>query len=396
MITRELVSKYFHAGLIGPHFDESLEIEECIEGVLSNSRRYLVDTQYINAAQQVYERGQDHSGLSKTNSFNPNSNKDVAARIESLHAGLTIPKTSKGNISITKDWLELHCEKNSFINSVLEWRNANRKLQAISQMGKYISHEAGHNWLSTTWRSYAENGSGRMVSEACAISNIPMDLRGAFIAPEGFQWVSMDIRHMDLFILAELSHDGALLRDLNAEDPLVSIGARLGGIADQQTVKVFLNAFLYEFTTEVEIGSILGFTSLDFLQVAYPDLYNYLDSKIHEVINTKILHLGWKSRSRNFEWDPVSISGPHSNLKQKVLASVCQQNMALAFKIIMAESVKSEPSLRDTCWIPGHSELAVLCPVACLSDVAERFVSISRGLTQAKPSVLTGRCWTFL
>jgi len=384
MLTVERNAQLFHQGILGPTAYETFSIESNVESLLASCTRYPISISTLDSLYHESQVALKRLPLQKDSSFNPNSNKDVAAKLDSLHLGVSIPKTEKGNISLTKEWLDLNKHKHSFIDLVGQWRLFNRSLQTVDSLRKHIFSDVGSwtKWLPTKWRTYSENGSGRIVAEAYPINQIPVNLRQAFPAPVGFVWVSCKYPLLDLHFLAALSKDPLLIQDLTSSDPMASLAVKLKQGSPEQA-KTFLDTFIYDFTPDVYYSRVL--------ESAYPDLANFLNKTLLDSSSSKMLSLGWMDRIRNFALDPEVIDS--SSLRKKTLSSICTQNLSFYIKNCIDVLLRSFPELGQSYWIPGQNSLAFTCPEGLLGDVTKLLQIPIKSIVAPTCIVSTNTVW---
>jgi len=266
MLTPDLNIKYFHAGKASEDSDYTFGVESAIEVLLSGITRYPINKSALDSLESGYLNSLKTMCLQKSASFNPNSNKDVASRIESLRLGISIPKTAKGNVSITKDWLEDNAGKHDFLNSIREWRLANRSLQTVEQIRGCLSSDG--QWISTLWRTHSAEGSCRMVAEAYPVNLLPADFRSMIATPPGLKWVNLYMPNLDISLMAHASGDPTLLVDVASPTPLQDISAKLKTSPDR--ARRLFDSLFYDFQSEIETALAGDLNSLQGLRDTYP------------------------------------------------------------------------------------------------------------------------------
>lgn len=129
-----------------------------------------------------------------------------------------VKKTKTGMISTTADELEKVRDAHPIVAEVLRWRElaklksayADALLAAVSEDGRV------HTVFSQT-----ATATGRLSSSEPNLQTIPhkgeyaMAIRSAFVADEGFSFISFDFSQIELRIIASLSNDEKMMRVFN-------------------------------------------------------------------------------------------------------------------------------------------------------------------------------------
>lgn len=358
--------RYFHGG-VAPLSTEDYTVELCVEKLLANNTGYRVDVAKLNnitlgsaASLEASEIAiRTHLG----NGFNPSSTKDVAAKIEGLHLGVVIPKTAKGNTSITREWLEANQSLHPIFHLVSNWRKWTKTMSTIESVKSQLVMVDGFPTLPTKWRTYAPNGSGRMVAEAYPITQLPMVLHPMLTCKPDRVWANISIPYFDLKLLAFLTQDPKLAWDLKERNPFVTIAAYLDIDTpgdSQSNLETFFHTLLYENYDEHSLAAILGKRDLEFLAKTYPKFYNYLDNVVLGALAKKWVPLGFAERGRDLSLDPEAKDT--SSIRRKAMSSLCQQNIAYLIKRLMWRLLVAAPVLESEYWIPNSRGVSFTVP----------------------------------
>ena len=373
MLTYEKHLHLFHEGHDSETAKGTYKIEHNVNALMGCITRYPINYATLLSLESEAVNAIASLGLKKDASFNPNSNKDVASKLETLHLGVVIPRTAKGNISLTKDWFDQHQGVHTFIDTIGSWREHNRKLQSIEQIKKNLTGDQNH--IHTTWRTFSDKGSGSIISEAYPVANTPSDLRGIFVAPEDAKWIQVNLDYLHLEIMAHISRDLTLSDDLSQEDPLSAMASRLH--LKPEVASAFIESIISDFDSIAisDFQTIFG--------SAYPQASKHILGKFPP---SSVLALDFYERFRNFNLDPEI----KSLTPGKIIETLFYQNATYAIKNLICSLISFHPVLKTHLWIPLQTGLAFTCPLDEVDSVRDFF---KLGVPLTKCSVLVGDTW---
>ncbi|PJF44863.1 MAG: DNA polymerase I [Phototrophicales bacterium] len=185
-------------------------------------RGVLLDTPYLESlsvelAERMHQLEQDIFLESGYGEFNLNSTQQLAdvlfGKLNLSPKG--IKRTKTGRYSLTADALETMTELHPIIPKILEYRHLQKlKSTYVDALPALINPTTGR-----VHTSYNQTGTstGRFSSSDPNLQNIPIRteegrrIRRAFIAPKGYQLLSVDYSQIELRILAHFSGDEALI-----------------------------------------------------------------------------------------------------------------------------------------------------------------------------------------
>jgi DNA polymerase-1 len=164
--------------------------------------------------------------------FNPLSPKQVG-QVLYEYLRLTPPqKTATGKLSTSREVLDLLSKIHPFPALIVEQRELSKLLNTyLEPLPQLVNAKTGR--IHTSYSQVAV-ATGRLASSDPNLQNIPIasefgsEIRGAFVAPEGYVLVGCDYAQVELRVLAHLTKDPVLLAAFaNNEDPHRQIAARL-------------------------------------------------------------------------------------------------------------------------------------------------------------------------
>lgn len=147
---------------------------------------------------------------------------------------------------------------------------------------------------------------GRIYVGEFNYTNLPKEFRPIVQVPEGFHIYVWDVRRAELFILAYMSGDEELLRDLNAEDYHQAVADRLG--VDRPTAKVVSFSIVYGATprflaTELSIEESEARKILVGFGKTYPRAWKFIRETYDRGVETGMSVTGYGTY-REFPADP--------------------------------------------------------------------------------------------
>lgn len=357
MLSHANYLRYFHGGQ-ETQDTEDLEIETCVEKLLEGNTSYMVSTDMLEATERGTRASLEEAELSlgtHIGGFVPSSNKDFAAKVASLNLGITIPRTAKGNLSVTQTWLSEHETLHPIFQLTNQWRKLVKSLSMIESIREHLVSIDDTPHIRTNWRTYSDNGSGRIISEDYPVAQLPIILQPIIRCYPDRVWANIRIPYLDLKIMAKLCNDSRFCQDLQDPNPLNSIATHLGlPIPGDSQVKLsrFFTMLFYETYDEHNLAAILDEPDLGFLQNKYNDLYMFLDRAILKTMSRKLVDLGMFGRIRDLKLDPTASS--MAAIRRKTLSSLCLQNMAFIVKRLIWRLLNFDPSLESEYWIPTN------------------------------------------
>jgi DNA polymerase-1 len=218
------------------------DIELPLIDVLERMKLYgmLLDVPYLNAlnnelgkeVDQIVARIYDHAG----SKFNINSPKQLGdVLFDTLELGTSkTKKTATGQRSTKESELEKLRDEHPIIEDILRYRELSK---IISTYVTALPEDVGADGRVHSTLLQTGTTTGRMASRDPNLQNIPVRtdagrrVRGAFIAPAGYQLVAIDYSQIELRIAAILSKDEALIDVFkNGEDIHAAAARRVFGV----------------------------------------------------------------------------------------------------------------------------------------------------------------------
>ncbi len=268
----------------------------------AKERGILIDKEYLKDLSKKY-----HLVLNKLQNsiweiagaeFNINSPKQLG---EILFVKMAIPvkgvkKTSTGAFSTNADVLEKLSEDHKIVGLILEYREYQKLLSTyIDNIPNMLDENSS---LHTT---FVQTGTstGRISSQDPNLQNIPIktelgkNIRKAFLARDGFIFVSLDYSQIDLRVAAALSGDRKLINSFKEGfDIHTAVACEMFGVAPENVdkemrrrAKVINFGILYGMGVNALRGNLgrdktSQDEARDYLEAyfkAFPDLANYLE-----------------------------------------------------------------------------------------------------------------------
>jgi len=173
-------------------------------------------------------------------SFNINSPKQLATVLyEKL--GLQPVKKGKKSLSTVSDVLDELFESHHAIPLILEYRNvAKIKNTYVDVLPSYVGSDGRiHTTFNQTFTA-----TGRLSSSNPNLQNIPIKyewgekIRNAFVADNGYYFLSADYSQIEIRVLAHMSEDDNLIRDfLEGKDIHTRTAAKIFGVTEDKVTK---------------------------------------------------------------------------------------------------------------------------------------------------------------
>lgn len=223
----------FQAELIGDELEEFYkngvfshkiyELEKELRPVLRKMEKtgFLLDIKFLkelgNKVSRELEEIKKEVIKIAGEDFNLNSTHDLGKIIfEKLGlGGKKIKKTKTGIYSTASDELEKIKESNPIIPLMLKWRELSKLYSTyIDSLPRLVNAKDGR--IHTTFKQFGAV-TGRLSSENPNLQNIPtkgeygLEIRKAFIAPEGYLILSADYSQIELRVAAVLSKDEKMI-----------------------------------------------------------------------------------------------------------------------------------------------------------------------------------------
>jgi len=188
----------------------------------------LVDPAYLAELEKTYDKNlktiESEIYEISGEKFNINSTKELQEILfNKLHIVSKKKTAGGGNLSTDASVLETIKDQHPVIEKILEYRTVSKLLNTyISALPKFILPGTGriHTSFSQTIAA-----TGRLASSEPNLQNIPIKgeegnaIRRAFIAPKGYDLLSLDYSQIELRVLAHYSEDENLIRAyMNDED----------------------------------------------------------------------------------------------------------------------------------------------------------------------------------
>lgn len=132
--------------------------------------------------------------------------------------GMDVPKTEKGQYSVTNDFLDLHAGREPFCGMLKEFRQTDNLLNTFIDGIKEVIHEDGK--LHTEY-GLTTTETGRASSKRPNLQNIPKRnsqwIRKMFIPPPGHVMMALDYKGAEIRGMAMYSKDKTLIREINED-----------------------------------------------------------------------------------------------------------------------------------------------------------------------------------
>jgi len=175
--------------------------------------------------------------------FNPNSTQQLG-RVLFEELGLPVQRRTKTGYSTDARVMEALRDAHPIVSLILEHRSLGKlKGTYVDALPEMINPDTGriHTSFNQTGAS-----TGRLSSSDPNLQNIPVRteegrlVRGAFVAPEGYLFLSCDYSQVELRLLAHMSEDpeliGAFLRDedVHATTAAAVLGIPLSDVTKEQ------------------------------------------------------------------------------------------------------------------------------------------------------------------
>ena len=190
---------------------------------------YLIDCGFFTALRDYLEpeqadilaKIQEIAGLE----FNPNSSKQIA---KLLYEALSLPipkKTEKGSPSTDEESLTLLSNENQVVHKILQYKKIAKLLSTYCKFPLEVDYDLRlrpkYNQMGTV--------TGRLTATN-KIQTLPKEdgygIRNGFIAPPGFKIVAADFDQQELFVLASVSGDQAMLEAISSGVDLHGLAAK--------------------------------------------------------------------------------------------------------------------------------------------------------------------------
>jgi len=352
--------KYFHGGLHSPQTELSYDMETKVDAALSKSSRYLLD---VRTLQDIQEKFLEEQRSSTIPGVNPNSSKEIAQKISLLHLGITIPQTAKGNVSITKEWLESISSQHPLLQQICQWRNASKKLSIIETMKKNTVQENNQFFLTAKWRTFSESGSGRIVAEAFPMDQLSNAFKPAIVAPTDQVWLRIKFPDLTIRMLAFLAKDTAL------QDAISSESLPTFFSSEQPTYGQYFNKLIYDYTQEFDIEQPQPF----------PYTLSYLSDMVQQAGLNNLIMLP-HGRVRDLSYDPKI---NRDNFELNVINSIVTQSSHLYMKEMIALLLLATPMFSHSTWLPRESELYVTMPASLILTLSPLIEALIRSQDRA-------------
>ncbi len=229
--------------------------------------------------------------------FNLNSPQQLSVALFN-RLGLEPPdrtqRTSTGFYSTSADVLEALSGKHEVVDQILEYRELSKlKSTYLDALPQEVNPATGR-----VHTSYNQTGSvtGRIASSDPNLQNIPIrtdlgrQVRNAFIAPPGFQLLSVDYSQVELRIVAHMANDQAMLsafragQDIHAATAAGIYGVSLEAVTKEQRRRAKsinfgliygMSAFGLTRYTDLTLAESENFMQAYFKQ--FPGVKSYLD-----------------------------------------------------------------------------------------------------------------------
>jgi DNA polymerase-1 len=243
-------SKIIHKKLIEKKLDSVFEnIEQPLIPVVAHMSEHgvLIDRKFLEKMSKDYHKKLDILSLEilkfSKESFNINSPKQLA---EFLFTELGLkPKGKKsktGTYSTKSEVLEGLLDDHPVIQKIIEYRELQKLLSTyIDNLPTLLDDQ---NRLHAQFFLQHGTTTGRFSSQNPNLQNIPIRselgraIRGAFIAPPGFQLVAADYSQIELRVLAMLSRDQLLIDVFTSgRDIHTAVAARVFHIPESEVTK---------------------------------------------------------------------------------------------------------------------------------------------------------------
>ena len=344
-----------------------------------------LDTDWLNKESQDLENDlrnleQKIFDLSEEE-FNMNSPKQLGDILfEKLKLDAKAKKTKTGQYATSEDVLQKLVSKHEIVPLILEYRTYQKlKSTYVDALPTQISpkdHRVHTSFSQTT------AATGRLASLNPNLQNIPIrtkrgqQIRGAFVAKEGYQLISADYSQIELRIIAEISKEDQLISAFqNGEDIHASTAAKLFGIPleevsrDQRSQAKSVNFGIIYGQGAFGLAEQTGLSRTEAKQMidayfeTYPKLKSYMSSQVEKARTNGFVEtiLGRRRHLKDINSNNFVVKG---HAERNAVNAPIQGSAADIIKIAMIniDQKLTEKKLKTKMLLQVHDELIFESP----------------------------------
>ncbi len=326
--------------------------------------------------------------------------------------GLKGGKKTKTGYSTNEAVLKGLKGEHEIIDDILAYRERQKMLSTYVEPLLKLAKKDKNSRIYTTFLQTG-TATGRLSSKDPNLQNIPVrselgrEVRGAFVAKEGYSLVSIDYSQIELRLLAHFSGDRALREAFNeGKDIHLETAIKLFGKEQAQEKRNFAKSInfglLYGMGSR-KLSQELGISAKEAKEIinnyfaAFPTVKNYL-----EQIQDEVKRLGFVEtllkRRRVFDYEGANAMGKAAILREAV-NTVFQGSAADLIKLSMLDidTLIEEENLDANMLLQIHDELIFEVKEERAQEIAQRFAYIMENIydleVKLKCSVSIANSW---
>ncbi len=326
--------------------------------------------------------------------------------------GLKGGKKTKTGYSTNEAVLKGLKGEHEIIDDILAYRERQKMLSTYVEPLLKLAKKDKNSRIYTTFLQTG-TATGRLSSKDPNLQNIPVrselgrEVRGAFVAKEGYSLVSIDYSQIELRLLAHFSGDRALREAFNeGKDIHLETAIKLFGKEQAQEKRNFAKSInfglLYGMGSR-KLSQELGISAKEAKEIinnyfaAFPTVKNYL-----EQIQDEVKRLGFVEtllkRRRVFDYEGANAMGKAAILREAV-NTVFQGSAADLIKLSMLDidTLIEEENLDANMLLQIHDELIFEVKEEKAQEIAQRFAYIMENIydleVKLKCSVSIANSW---
>lgn len=330
--------------------------------------------------------------------FNLNSPKQLS---DVLFGKMGVPplKKTKTGYSTDVEVLEKLSSEHEICRLMVDYRSLQKLLGTYAEaLPKMIHPKTGR---IHTHYNQAVASTGRLSSSNPNLQNIPVKsgdgrlVREAFVAPEGFRFLSADYSQVELRVLAELSGEENLLRafkdgrDVHLETAKALFGMELPN-EDQRRIGKTINfsllygASAYSLSESLKVPFGAAKALIEGYFKAYPRLEPYMREVLEEAKSTGFAKT-YYGRRRPIEGLSSSNKNVRERAERMAFNSVVQGTASDIIKkaMIKIDSLVEEGALEAEMVMQVHDELVFYLPFS--ADLERSLSLIQKAMTEVEP-----------
>jgi len=324
-------------------------------------------------------------------------------------------KKTKTGYSTNEAVLNSLIDEHEIIKQILLYRER-QKMQ--STYVEPLLKLAAKDKNSRIYTSFLQTGTatGRLSSKDPNLQNIPVrsslgrEVRGAFVAKEGYKLISIDYSQIELRLLAHFSKDSALMRAFNEDKDIhLETATKLFGEQEASAKRDFAKSInfglLYgmgsrKLSQELKITTKEAKEIIENYFAAFPTVKGYLES-IQEDAKRQGYVKTLLGRRRVFDYENANAMAKAAILRESV-NTVFQGSAADLIKLSMLEIAIyiKEEQINGAMLLQIHDELIFEIKEEIAQEVSQKFANIMENIyelnVKLKCSVSIGDSWSEL